>query len=100
MSFGDDAPAAEPQFTTRLAPRFRAHLINLRTCAYLIDDAAERDQLLDAVQALASDLAMGFDTRVQLTLDEARVADGIADVIDDAAGVANSDRDSRPVAAE
>jgi hypothetical protein len=86
--------------TSRLSTRYRVHLVQLRTCAYMINDAAERAKLLDAIQALAGDLAMGFAPTEQLTLEEARVADGVADLLDDSAPVTSSDRDSRPVAAE
>lgn len=64
-------------YTTRLATRYRVHLVKLRTCAYQLDNAAERERLLDAIQALATDLGMGFAPTEQLTLEEARKADGV-----------------------
>lgn len=97
MSFQDEA---EPRYTTRLASRYRAHLVKLRTSAYEIDDATERDQLLDAIQALATDLAMSFPTTERLTLEEARQLDGVSALLDDTAPVTSSDRDSRQVLAE
>jgi hypothetical protein len=86
--------------TSRLSTRYRVHLVKLRTCAYLIEDPAERAKLLDAIQDMASDLAMGFAPTEQMTLDEARVVDGVADVIDDTAPAHSHDRDHRDVAAE
>lgn len=88
------------QFSTRLATRYRVHLVALRTCAYQIDNPIERAKLLDAIQAMATDLAMGFAPTEQLTLEQARAADGIAGLLGDTEPVTSSDRDSRDVAAE
>ena len=98
MSFGDET--SEPRYTTRLATRYRAHLLKLRTCAYQIDYVDERAALLDAIQALATDLAMGFPTNERLTLEEARQLDGVTALLDDTAPAHSSDRDLRPALTE
>lgn len=56
--------------TTRLSTRYRVHLVQLRTRAYLIEDATERNTLLDLIQALAGDLAMGFPTTEECIVDD------------------------------
>jgi hypothetical protein len=99
VSFQDEAQP-EPRYTSRLATRYRVHLVKLRTCAYLIDDPAERAKLLGAIQALATDLAMGFAPTERLTLEQARAADGVTALLDDTAPAHSHDRDYRPEAAE
>lgn len=86
--------------TTRLSQRYRDHLFALRSLAYALDDNAECDALLGAIDALAFDMANKRPLTEDVELDKERDAAGITSVLDDTAGPENSDRDARHSAAE
>lgn len=102
MSFGDDAPP-EPMLTTRVAKKYRVALEQLRDA---VDKRAtsltplHRAIIHDYITGVGCLLAMGFEPTEQLTLDQAREADGIAELVDDREPVLSSHRDNRSVAAE
>jgi hypothetical protein len=65
--------------THRLAARYRTRLSILRASITSLVEGSARDVLLDELDALGGDLAMGF----------------ISSILADDAGQSNSDRDSR-----
>lgn len=102
MSFGDDAPA-EPLMTTRVAKRYRVALEQLRDAVDMRATSltpVHRAIIHDYITGVGCLLAMGFEPTEQLTLDEARRVDGIAELLDDSEPAMSSERDQRPAAAE
>ncbi len=54
--------------STRLTQRYRDHLRQLRTLAYQLESSAECNELIDAIDGLAGDLAMGFAPTEEVAL--------------------------------
>jgi hypothetical protein len=86
--------------THRLAARYRTRLSILRASITSLVEGSARDVLLDELDALGGDLAMGFVPLEAVPLEEAelelrRTEDGISSILADDAGQSNSDRDSR-----
>lgn len=102
--------------STRLAERYRLHLIHLRTLAYHHLEGTELAEMQEAIEDLADTLMAGGPTVVQVEinaedevargireaqqwdaerLEKARAEAGITSLLEDTAGLANSDRDHR-----
>jgi hypothetical protein len=110
--------------TSRVSSRYRNSIEALRGSIYALTEGSARDVLLDQLDDLAGLIGMGFAPLEEVPLSvavaeldaerararaeqeawdaerlaAARSEAGIASLLDDTAGVANSDRDHRSVA--
>ena len=54
--------------TTRITQRFRDHLFKLRSIAYELDNNADCDALVEAIDLLGLDMAMKFPVTEEVEL--------------------------------
>jgi hypothetical protein len=97
VSFADDC-AEPPRLTSRLAERYRLHLLHLRTITRMCLDGAQERAMLEAIDDLADTLMAGGPSVVHVELPPAPVGvvlDQIETLLDDTAAVTDCDRDHR-----